>query len=111
MDELDGVIAAPDHHKVIFENDAVRVLEVSIWVGDTTPLHTHLTPTLLYVQSGSHFLRRDEHGKTLVDTRADPTFAIPRVMYAATSPRHTLENTGPDDLVMIGVELKGAVPT
>ena len=48
-DELDGVVAAPDHHRVIFENDAVRVLEVTIRVGDTTPLHTHLRPTLNYV--------------------------------------------------------------
>jgi len=26
--DLDGPIAAPDQHKVIFENDRVRVLEV-----------------------------------------------------------------------------------
>ncbi len=30
MATLDGVIAAPDHHRVIFENDAVRVLETTI---------------------------------------------------------------------------------
>ena len=58
-DELDGVVAAPDHHKVIFENEAVRVLEVTIRAGDTTPLHTHLRPTLNYVVSGSHLIRRD----------------------------------------------------
>ena len=110
MDELDGVIAAPDHHKVIFENDAVRVLEVTIRAGDRTPLHTHLTPTLLYVKSGSHFVRRDEHGQILVDTRADPAFVMPPVIYTPTSPRHTLENPGPEDLVMIGVELKGSGP-
>lgn len=108
-DDLDGVVAAPDHHKVIFENDAVRVLEVTIRTGDITPLHTHLTPTLLYVRSGSHFLRRGEDGAVLLDTRADPAFTMPRVLYSASSPRHTLENPGPDDLVMIGVELKQQV--
>jgi hypothetical protein len=77
MDDLDGVIAAPDHHKVVFENDAVRVLETTIRAGDITPLHTHLTPTVLYVISGSHFIRRDEHGATIVDTRADPDFVLP----------------------------------
>jgi mannose-6-phosphate isomerase-like protein (cupin superfamily) len=105
MDELDGAIAAPDHHKVIFENDAVRVLETTIRAGDITPLHTHLTPTVMYVISGSHFVRRDEHGATLLDTRADSDFVLPRVMYSTGTPRHTLENTGPDDLVVIGVEL------
>jgi mannose-6-phosphate isomerase-like protein (cupin superfamily) len=105
MDDLDGVIAAPDHHKVIFENDAVRVLEVTIRAGDVTPLHTHLTPTLLYFISGSHFIRRDELDGTVVDTRADPDFVLPRVVFLESSPRHTLENTGRDDLVAIGVEL------
>lgn len=110
IDDLDGPIAAPDHHKVIFENDAVRVLEVRIRVGDVTPLHTHLAPTVLYVKSGSHFLRRDEDGAVLLDTRADPGYVMPRVLWSPSSPRHTLENTGSDDLVMIGVELKQAAP-
>jgi hypothetical protein len=105
-DELDGVIAAPDHHKVIFENDAVRVLEVTIRAGDTTPLHSHLVPTVTYVVSGSHLVRRDEHGTVTTDTRTDPEYAMPRVMYAESSPLHTLENPGPADLVLIGVELK-----
>jgi mannose-6-phosphate isomerase-like protein (cupin superfamily) len=110
MDELDGPVAAPDQHKVIFENDAVRVLEIRIPVGETAPLHTHLTPTVLYVVSGSHFIRRDEQGAILLDTRSDPAFVLPRVIFQPTQPRHTLENTGPDDIVMIGTELKGPGP-
>lgn len=105
--DLDGPVAAPDHHAVLFENDFVRVLETTIPAGDTTPLHTHLTPTVLYVVSGSHFVRRDADGAVLVDTRADAGFLMPRVMYAPEIPHHTLENPGPDDLVVIGVELKG----
>lgn len=108
LDDLDGVIAAPEHHTVLFENDVVRVLETTIRVGDTTALHTHLTPTTLYVVSGSHFVRRDQDGAVLVDTRADPSYVMPRVQFAAGIPRHTLHNPGPDDLVLIGVELKGA---
>jgi mannose-6-phosphate isomerase-like protein (cupin superfamily) len=106
VDELDGVIAAPAHHKVIFENEQVRVLETTIAVGDTTPVHTHLAPTVMYVVSGTHFVRRDEHGATMADTRADPDFVLPRVLYAPSTPRHTLENTGDEPLVVIGVELK-----
>jgi hypothetical protein len=105
-DDLDGPIAAPDHHRVLFENEAVRVLETTIRAGDVTPLHTHLSPTVSYVVSGSHLLRRDEHGETMLDTRSDPDFVLPRVLYSPGTPRHTLENAGPDDLVVIGVELK-----
>ena len=110
-DGLDGVIAAPDHHTVLFENDRVRVLETTIRAGDITPIHTHLTPTAMYVVSGSHFLRRDETGATLLDTRADPDFVMPRVMFSEGIPRHTLENTGSDDLIVIGVELKPSQST
>ena len=105
QDELDGVIAAPQHHQVLFENDVVRVIETTIRAGDTTPVHTHLAPTAMYVVSGSHFIRRDPDGAVMVDTRADPAFVLPRVMYSPGTPPHTLENTGPDDLVVIGVEL------
>ena len=110
--DLDGPVAAPDHHRVLFENDRVRVLETTIRAGDLTPLHTHLAPTVLYVLSGSHFTRRDETGATMLDTRSiEPPFEMPRVLWSPTTPLHTLENTGRDDLVVIGVELKdGATP-
>ena len=106
LDDLDGVIAAPGNHNVLFENDRVRVLQTTIPAGTVTPLHTHLTPTLQYILSGSHFIRRDESGATMFDSRADPGFVLPQVQFAEPIPRHTIENTGDDDLVVIGVELK-----
>ena len=107
MDELDGPIAAPDNHKVIFENEQVRVLDILIPVGQTAPLHTHWTPTLLYRLSGDHSIRRDEHGTVLRDTRADPAFANDKVSFQEPTGEHTLENTGSEDIHVIGVELKG----
>ena len=106
VDDLDGVTAAPGNHAVLFENDRVRVIRTTIPAGTVTPLHTHLTPTLQYIDSGSHFVRRDEAGATMFDTRTDPGFVLPQVQFAAPIPRHTIENTGDDDLVVIGVELK-----
>jgi hypothetical protein len=106
LDELDGVIAAPGNHTVLFENDEVRVIETRIAAGETTPLHTHLAPTVLYTLSGSHFIRRDENGGTMVDTRATPDFVMPRVQFSEGTPGHTIENTGDDELRVIGVELK-----
>jgi hypothetical protein len=40
-DSLDAVIAAPEHHKLILENERVRVLDTHIPVGVTVPVHTH----------------------------------------------------------------------
>jgi hypothetical protein len=104
---LDGVVADPDHHRVLFENDRIRVIETTVRVGETTPVHTHLMPTVLYALSGSHFVRRNSQGEVLVDTRnVDPPFVMPQVQWSDGTPEHTLENPGPDDLIVIAVELK-----
>ena len=107
--DLDGVVAAPEHHRVLFENDRVRVIETLISAGDITPVHTHLAPAVAYVVSGSHFVRRDPTGQILVATRTtDPPFEWPRAMWSESNPAHTLENTGDQDLVVISGELRGA---
>ena len=38
---LDDVIAAPKHHKVPFENERRRVLEVTLEANDEEPVHHH----------------------------------------------------------------------
>lgn len=56
-DGYDAVQAAPNSHKVIFENALVRVLEVIIPPpGTTEPMHHHRWP--------SFFLKWDTGGKT-----------------------------------------------
>lgn len=40
-DELDAVTAAPTSHRVVFENEQVRVLEVAVSPGVREPEHTH----------------------------------------------------------------------
>lgn len=108
QDDLDGVVAAPEHHRVLFENDRVRVVETTVPAGEITAVHTHLAPAVQYVVSGSHFIRRDPSGAVMLDTRkTDPPFEWPRVMWSAGTPAHALENTGDRDLVVISVELRG----
>jgi mannose-6-phosphate isomerase-like protein (cupin superfamily) len=104
--ELDGVEAAPDHHEVLFENDRVRVIETVVKVSDTTPVHTH-PRTVMYVVSGDHFIRKDDTGKVMVDTRDEgDDFEMPSVIWSDGTPPHVIENPGTEDLIVIGVELK-----
>ena len=106
-DDLDGSVAAADNHRVLFENDRVRVLETVIRAGETAPVHTHRGSSVLHVLSGSSFIRRDPDGVVLLDTsRLDPPFVMPQVLWSDFTPAHTLENTGPDELRVIGVEHK-----
>jgi hypothetical protein len=43
---LDAVAAAPRHHRVLFENDRLRVLEVALDPNDEEPVHHHRWPSV-----------------------------------------------------------------
>jgi quercetin dioxygenase-like cupin family protein len=40
-DSTDATVVAPDHYKVEFENDQVRVLRITYAEGDEAPMHSH----------------------------------------------------------------------
>jgi hypothetical protein len=48
---FDAVIAAPKQHKVIFENDRLRVLDVTLEPNDEEPLHHHRWPSVFVLDS------------------------------------------------------------
>ena len=49
--KLDAVMAAPKHHKVIFENENLRVLEVTLEPQDEEPVHHHRWPSVFVFDS------------------------------------------------------------
>jgi hypothetical protein len=107
-EELDALIAAPETHTLLFENNEVRVLEITIEPGQTTQLHTHRWPSTLYLLSWSDFVRRDEDGNVMLDSRSRPKRAVGTASWSPAMPPHTLENVGDRRLHLIGVELKKA---
>ena len=50
-DSTDAVAAEPDHHKVILENDVVRVLEARVPLHSYEPPHTHPWPSVFFEQT------------------------------------------------------------
>jgi hypothetical protein len=105
-DALDALIAAPQHHKLLFENESVRVLDTCIGPGETTALHTHRWPGCLYVLSWSDFVRRDEDGVVILDSRTITAIPAGTALWSMALGPHTLENVGPCELRFIAVELK-----
>jgi hypothetical protein len=106
-DSLDALVAAPDHHQLLLEDDRVRVLHTHIPAGDVVPLHTHRWGGVANVLSFSHFIRRDEKGKILFDSRSagDPP-RTPFAQWMPSLPPHTVENLGPSEMSVIIVEIK-----
>jgi hypothetical protein len=105
--KLDALEVAGDYHRLLLENDAVRVLDTRIEPGDTVPLHTHCWPATYYVLSFSDFVRRDAEGVVPLDTRAAGVVLSPgQAIWSAPLGPHTLENVGDEAIHLISVEVK-----
>ena len=107
-DSLDAVIAAPAHHRLILENERVRVLDTRIAAGDTVPVHTHRWPAVYYSIQFSHFIRRDQDGNVTFDSRQPNETAPPRgtANFFEFLPPHSVENVGDAEIHLISIEIK-----
>ena len=107
--DLDAMVAAPDHHSVLLENEHVRVLDTRLAPGESTPLHAHAWPAALYVLSWSDFVRYDPDGNVLLDSRT--LGARPEAGAALWGPPigpHSVQNVGQVELRIIAIETKSA---
>lgn len=104
---LDALVAAPHHHSLLLENDRVRVVHTHIRIGDFVPVHTHRWPSVVYILSQSDFIRRDESGNVLFDSRlGPPSHKIPAVQWIEPLPPHSVENVGNAEISLYIVEIK-----
>lgn len=96
--DLDPVETNPNHYKVVFENDRVRVLEYSDQPGDRTTAHEH-PDSVMYTLSA--FRRRLSSGDTQRDValQAGSTNWLP-------AQQHSGENIGETATHVLFVELK-----
>ena len=107
-ESFDGPVAAPEHHKVIFEDERVRIMEFKCPPGDVVPLHTHRWASVNYVLRLSDFLSFDADGNLKLDSREGKfggkegeAFCLPPF-----PPLHSVENIGDREMHGISVELK-----
>ena len=97
-DGFDAVEAAPESHKVLFENASVRVLQVQVAPGVKEPMHHHRWPSI--------FLNWDVGGRTahqriyhaeggVHDIPSQERPLVPgvwRVKWMEPEPMHSVEN-------------------
>jgi quercetin dioxygenase-like cupin family protein len=100
----EALTAAPQHHTLLFENDEVRVLTVTIAPGVKEPLHAHRYASVIYDEQPSHLVEYLADG-TKVD-RGVRTQGGAR--WLPVGPPHALENVGTTPLRIVRVELKKA---
>jgi hypothetical protein len=116
---LDAVQAAPDSHRVIFENALVRVLEVTIPPNGTTePMHHHRWPSFFLdwnTGGKSPHIRYHQPGGVVHEQQRPDTPRHPghwAIHWMEPEPLHAIETvdyqSDPGDVPSLRVEIKVA---
>ena len=110
---FDGPRAASDHHKIIFENDRVRVVDFRVSPGDTVPVHTHRWAAVNYVIGVSDFRSFDGDGNLILDSRNMKISQTEGSVFyqPAFPPLHSVENIGSEEIRGVTVELNDQCET
>jgi len=95
----DIVEISPEIHRVIFENETIRMLEVSVKPGATVPMHTNPENINYILQGGT--LRLLNPDGSLVDVDL-----IERQVIPAPVGRHAVQNVGQTEVRTLCIELK-----
>jgi predicted metal-dependent enzyme (double-stranded beta helix superfamily) len=104
--DLDALIAAPDSHRLLFENDRVRVLEVMIAAGAREPEHTHRWPSVMIVDEPAR-IRYYEHGvQTFESPAMDSRPQGPKAVWLEPEGPHSVENIDSSRYHALRIELR-----
>jgi hypothetical protein len=113
---LDAVQAAPKSHRVLIDNERVRVLEVVVQPGQKEPIHTHQWPSVMYVTSPAplrYYSASLVNGKWVEKGDDSSTPATPPNSNRPRPPQylepegpHAVENLGTTAYRAVRVEIK-----
>jgi hypothetical protein len=104
---LDAVVAAPKNHRVVLENEHVRVLDVTVAPGEREPLHAHCRSSVMYVIQEGVYRDYDAKGRVVEDvTVAPPPSRFPMTLWLGPQAPHSVHNRDSRPTRLLRVELK-----
>jgi hypothetical protein len=104
---LDAVAAAPDSHRVLFENEAVRVLAVEVGPGEKEPEHTHESPSVMIVYQPTRIRYFGANGEPELESPEGPRPASAREpKWMEPEGLHAVENIDTMPFKAYRIELK-----
>ena len=107
LNHLDALAASPEHHKILLENDGIRVIETLILPGEETRVHTHIWSGYLYILEWSDFERLDADRNVLMDSkRLEHTPTAGTALWCGPLEPHYLRNVGNQNIHVIMTEFK-----
>lgn len=111
----DAVAAAPQSHRILLEDDKIRVLRVEVAPGATEPIHDHRWPSMMYFerpQPITYFSYKLVNGKPVETSRVDaPAMETSLTVRGEPEDLHAVANRGSAPFVAIRIEFKdGKLP-
>jgi hypothetical protein len=96
----DPVRAAPATHKILLENDRVRVLDIHVPAGGHALTHTHALGYVAVAMTDCHMRFRDPGGRV-----SESTLHAGEVVWSDPV-THSTENLGPGECHVLNIEPK-----
>ncbi len=110
----DAVAAAPYSHRVMFEDEHVRVLEIRLPPGATEPIHVHALPSVIFGETGGEggakfiYTEYRMQGGKFVEVSSQeitPTAGY-RAVWSPPEGPHAISNVGGVPVKFTRVEMK-----
>jgi beta-alanine degradation protein BauB len=97
----DVVKVSPETHKVLLDNEHVRVLDVQIKPGEKVNVHSHAASVLYYLTDGKLKI-------TYPDGRTEDRTVKAGTSLWSEAVKHAVENVGANEFHEVHIELKEA---
>jgi len=109
-DSLDAVVAAPHSHGIIYEDEKVRILNVTVAPGQTEPIHTHKWRSVAWAARSPAFTlyhyARGANNQLIQTDSFTARLPLNKANNWAPEAPHAVRNIGLDTLVLYRVEFK-----
>src|SRR5215207_11351683 len=89
---LEALVAAPANHRLLHEDDGMRVLEVMVEPGERENLHHHRWPSIMVVLARPNYVNRDAKGNVIPPAGGTPAdLVLPRAVRLPPQATHAVE--------------------
>ena len=103
---MDALLAAPGSHRLVLENDRVRVLEVVIEPGAREPEHTHQAPSVMIVDEPARIRYYQGDALVVASPALSRSASGVRVRWMEPEGPHSVQNNDQRRYHAIRIELK-----
>lgn len=111
---FDAVAAAPTSHRVLMEDEKIRVLRVEVAPGATEPVHEHRWPSVMYFQQPqpiTYITYRLVNGRAVETERIDaPALEASQTVRGEPEGLHAIKNLGAEPFLAVRIEFKDGNP-